>query len=86
MDEIIKQVNSPELLKELSCKELGAYCDSVRKFIVESVRHSGGHLASSIGAVELAVALHYVFDCPKDKILWDVGHQAYAQKIITGRA
>ncbi|WP_251547129.1 1-deoxy-D-xylulose-5-phosphate synthase [Pumilibacter intestinalis] len=86
MDEIIKQVNSPERLKELSCKELGAYCDSVRKFIVESVRHSGGHLASSIGAVELAVALHYVFDCPKDKILWDVGHQAYAHKIITGRA
>lgn len=86
MDEIIKQVNSPVDLKKLSYGKLTEYCSSLRSYIDETVRHTGGHLASSLGAVELAVALHYVFDCPTDKILWDVGHQAYAHKIITGRA
>lgn len=86
MEDIISKVNSPDALKKLNCGELTQYCDSLRRFIVESVKQSGGHLASSIGAVELAVALHYVFNCPKDKILWDVGHQSYAHKIITGRA
>ncbi len=86
MDEIIRQVNSPKELKKLNGRALNDYCCALRKFIIETVRSTGGHLASSLGAVELAVALHYVFDCPTDKILWDVGHQSYAHKIITGRA
>ncbi len=86
MDELIKQVNTPSDLKKLHGNQLNAYCESLRRFILQTVPYTGGHLASSLGAVELSVALHYVFDCPKDKILWDVGHQAYAHKIITGRA
>ncbi len=86
MDETIGQVNSPQELKKLNYRKLTEYCEYLRDFIMGSVRNTGGHLASSLGAVELAVALHYVFDCPSDKILWDVGHQAYAHKIITGRA
>ncbi len=79
------RVNSPQELKELALDELPAYCDEVRRFIVESLSHTPGHLASSLGAIEFTVALHYVFDTPHDKIIWDVGHQAYAHKIITGR-
>lgn len=86
MDELIGKIQSPADLKKLHKSELGAYCESLRRFIMETVPYTGGHLASSLGAVELAVALHYVFDSPTDKILWDVGHQAYAHKIITGRA
>ncbi len=86
MENCIEQVNSPEDLKKLNYSELLEYCDGLRAFIMETVQHTGGHLASSLGAIELTVALHYVFDCPTDKILWDVGHQAYAHKIITGRA
>ncbi len=78
-------VNSPAALKQLSLDQLGAYCEEVRRFIIESLARAPGHLASSLGAVELTVALHYVFDSPEDKIIWDVGHQAYAHKIITGR-
>ncbi|MDR2894813.1 MAG: 1-deoxy-D-xylulose-5-phosphate synthase, partial [Alistipes sp.] len=78
-------VDSPGDLKALELDELPAYCDEVRRFIVESLARAPGHLASSLGAVELTVALHYVFDTPGDKIVWDVGHQAYAHKIITGR-
>ncbi|MDR2891049.1 MAG: 1-deoxy-D-xylulose-5-phosphate synthase [Alistipes sp.] len=78
-------VSSPEDLKRLAPEELPAYCDEVRRFIVESLARNPGHLASSLGAVELTVALHYVFDAPADKLVWDVGHQAYAHKIITGR-
>lgn len=85
MTDLIKQVNSPADLKALDYRKLNEYCGDLRDFILDTVRNTGGHLASSLGAVELTVALHYVFDCPKDKILWDVGHQAYAHKIITGR-
>ena len=81
----LNSVNSPDDLKRLSLDELTAYCGEVRRFIIESLARAPGHLASSLGAIELAVALHYVFDTPSDKIVWDVGHQAYAHKIITGR-
>jgi 1-deoxy-D-xylulose-5-phosphate synthase len=81
----LPSINSPEELKRLSLEELPAYCEEVRRFIIESLARAPGHLASSLGAVEIAVALHYVFDTPDDKLLWDVGHQAYAHKIITGR-
>ena len=86
MDAIIEQVNSPADLKKLRKSDLPAYCEALRRYIMDVVPYTGGHLASSLGAVELAVALHYVYDSPTDKILWDVGHQAYAHKIITGRA
>ncbi len=86
MNTRIAQVNSPADLKKLSYKELLSYCAELRECIKETVSRTGGHLASSLGAVELAVALHYVFDSPRDKLLWDVGHQAYAHKLITGRA
>lgn len=86
MDPIISKIDSPEKLKKLDYRQLNEYCYSLRHFIMETVQHTGGHLASSLGTVELSVALHYVFNCPHDKILWDVGHQAYAHKIITGRA
>ena len=79
------RVNSPAELKELPLDELAPYCEEVRRFIIESLAHTPGHLASSLGAIEFTVALHYVFDTPHDKIIWDVGHQAYAHKIITGR-
>lgn len=85
MSDYLEKVNSPADLKKLSKKELGAYADEVRNLIVETVKRCGGHLASNLGTVELTIALHYVFDCPKDKILFDVGHQSYTHKIITGR-
>ena len=82
---LLEKINSPEDLKNLSRKELPLLAAEIRELIVEVVSKSGGHLASSLGAVELAIALHYVFDTPHDKIVWDVGHQTYAHKIITGR-
>ena len=78
-------INSPEDLRKLAIDELPRYCDEVRQYIIEQCAINPGHLASSLGAVELAVAVHYVYDTPTDKLVWDVGHQAYAHKIITGR-
>ena len=78
-------INSPEDLRKLSSADLPLLAAELRHFIVNSVSQTGGHLASSLGAVELAVALHYVFNTPDDPIVWDVGHQAYAHKILTGR-
>ena len=82
---LLQQIKSPEDLKKLSLPQLAIYADEVRRFLVSSVSKTGGHLASNLGIVEIAVALHYVFDSPKDKIVWDVGHQSYVHKIITGR-
>ena len=82
---LLLHIDSPEDLKRLSAEELRAYCDELRRYIVDECSVNPGHLASSLGAVELAAALHYVFDTPADKIVWDVGHQTYAHKIITGR-
>lgn len=81
----LNEVSSPAALKRLSEEELELYCAEVRQYIIEQCAVNPGHLASSLGAVELAVALHYVYDVPTDKLIWDVGHQAYAHKIITGR-
>lgn len=78
-------VDSSADLKELSPEELTVYCAELRDFIIEELSKNPGHLGSSLGALELAVAINYVFDTPDDKVIWDVGHQAYAHKIINGR-
>ncbi|MFC1878030.1 1-deoxy-D-xylulose-5-phosphate synthase, partial [Thermodesulfobacteriota bacterium] len=82
---ILDNISSPHDLKNLSRNRLKLLSGELRKRIVDVVSQKGGHLASSLGTVELTIALHYVFDTPEDKIIWDVGHQAYAHKIITGR-
>jgi len=81
----LEKINSPADLKKLSRKDLPVLAEEIRKVIVEVVSKTGGHLASSLGTVELAIAIHYVFDTPTDKLIWDVGHQAYAHKLLTGR-
>ena len=82
---LLSEVNSPDDLKKLNINELRQYCDEARSFLIDSVSKTGGHLASNLGVVELTVALHRVFDVPQDKIVWDVGHQSYTHKLITGR-
>ncbi len=82
---LLSIINSPEDLKKLEEGELPQLCSEIRKFIIDVVSHHPGHLGASLGAVELAVAIHYVFNTPYDKLIWDVGHQAYAHKILTGR-
>ena len=79
------QVNTPADLRQLTIDQLPDYCQEVRQYIIEQCAKNPGHLASSLGAVEIAVAVHYVYDTPNDKLIWDVGHQAYAHKIITER-
>ena len=81
----INKIDSPADLKKLKVSELPAVCAELRQFIIEALSKNPGHLGSSLGAIELTVALHYVFDTPNDKLVWDVGHQAYAHKILTGR-
>lgn len=81
----LEQIQSPDDLKQLKVSDLPALAREVRNIIVEVVSRNGGHLASSLGAVELSIALHYVFDTPRDRIIWDVGHQSYAHKLLTGR-
>jgi 1-deoxy-D-xylulose-5-phosphate synthase len=85
MTEILPRINSPADVKGLTLAELEQLAGELRAFIIELVSHTGGHLAPNLGVVELTVALHYVFDAPRDKIIWDVGHQAYGHKILTGR-
>jgi len=85
MGRYLDQIESPEDLKALSIAQLESLAQEVRERLISVVSVTGGHLASSLGAVELAIAIHYVFNCPHDKIVWDVGHQAYAHKILTGR-
>ncbi|MGB9835415.1 MAG: 1-deoxy-D-xylulose-5-phosphate synthase [Candidatus Saccharicenans sp.] len=82
---ILPSINSPEDLKKLSIEQLEELAREIRLTILETVSQTGGHLASNLGAVELTLALHYVFDSPRDKIIWDVGHQCYTHKLITGR-
>lgn len=82
---ILDKINSPEDLRRLDIEELRPLCGEIRDYIVRCCADNPGHLASSLGAVELIVGLHYVFDTPKDKLVFDVGHQAYAHKILTGR-
>ena len=83
--DILGNINSPADLRKLNIEELARLCGEIREYMVECCSKNPGHLGSSLGAVELAVALHYVYDTPNDKLVWDVGHQAYAHKIITGR-
>lgn len=82
---LLNKINSPRELKELDVSQLPQLCDELREFIIEQLANNPGHLGSSLGVVELAVALHYVFDTPHDRLVWDVGHQAYPHKILTGR-
>ncbi len=81
----IEKIKNPEDLKKLSIPELKELADELRDIIIETVATNGGHLASNLGTVDLTVALHYVFNLPEDKIVWDVGHQAYTHKLLTGR-
>ena len=85
MIELLKTIHSPEDVKKLSIEELDELAKEIRTFLVQSLSQTGGHLASNLGVVELTLALHYVFNSPEDKFIWDVGHQAYVHKILTGR-
>ncbi|MHC4706646.1 MAG: 1-deoxy-D-xylulose-5-phosphate synthase N-terminal domain-containing protein, partial [Planctomycetota bacterium] len=85
MSSLLEQINSPEDLRELSVPQLRGLAEEIRRLIVDAVSSRGGHLASNLGVVELTLALHYVFEFKKDKLLWDVGHQCYTHKIVTGR-
>ena len=82
---LLDTISTPAQLRELDRKQLPQLADELRSFLVDSVSRTGGHLASNLGTVELTVALHYVFDTPNDKLIWDVGHQTYAHKVLTGR-
>ena len=82
---LLTNINYPSDIKKLNVNQLPQLCDEFRHFIIEQLANNPGHLGSSLGVVELAVAIHYVFDTPHDRIIWDVGHQAYPHKILTGR-
>ncbi len=82
---ILETVNSPEDIKKLTDSEIVTLCDEIREFLVDNVERTGGHLASNLGATELTVAIHRVFNSPKDHVIFDVGHQSYVHKLITGR-
>ncbi len=84
-DNILNTINSPDDLRQLSQDDLPQLCEEIRQFLISSLSTNPGHFASSMGAVELTVALHYVFNTPYDRIVWDVGHQAYGHKLLTGR-
>jgi len=82
---VMANVNDPADLRRLSLAELNKLAEEIRRLIINTVASTGGHLASSLGTVELTLAVHFVFNTPEDKLIWDVGHQAYAHKIVTGR-
>ncbi|MCO6428155.1 1-deoxy-D-xylulose-5-phosphate synthase [Nitrosomonas communis] len=82
---LLDRVNTPAELRKLERKQLPQFADELRRFLIESVAKTGGHLSSNLGTVELTIALHYVFNTPYDRLVWDVGHQTYAHKILTGR-
>ena len=81
----LDKIKSPDDLKLIPAKDMPALCDELREFLIENVGKQGGHLASNLGVTELTVALHRVFNSPDDHIVFDVGHQSYVHKIITGR-
>jgi 1-deoxy-D-xylulose-5-phosphate synthase len=85
MTKVLDQIHTPHDVKKLDLEELETLCHEIREEIVSTVSKTGGHLASSLGVVELTAVLHYIFDFPKDKVIWDVGHQSYAHKLLTGR-
>src|SRR5438477_5331558 len=82
---LLSTINFPEDLKKLSREQLHQICNELRQYIIDVVSVNGGHFAASLGVVELTLALHYVFNTPADQLVWDVGHQAYGHKILTGR-
>jgi len=82
---LLEEINSPQDLKKLPQEKLQSVADEIRQLILDTVSKNGGHLASSLGVIELTVVLHYLFNAPEDYIFWDVGHQSYAHKILTGR-
>ena len=82
---LLRALNSPADLRAHSEGKLGEVCNELREYLIRSVATRGGHFAAGLGTVELPVALHYVFDTPRDRLVWDVGHQTYAHKILTGR-
>ncbi|MGB1310422.1 MAG: 1-deoxy-D-xylulose-5-phosphate synthase N-terminal domain-containing protein, partial [Leucothrix sp.] len=82
---MLEEMMSPAKMRELDKESLPGLCDELRQFILQSVSQSGGHFSAGLGTVELTVALHYVFNTPEDRLVWDVGHQAYPHKVLTGR-
>ena len=80
----LDQINFPDDLRNVSIKDLNQVAEELRHKTIEAVSKTGGHLGAGLGVIELTIALHYIFDTPKDKIIWDVGHQAYPHKILTG--
>ncbi|MDT8337548.1 MAG: 1-deoxy-D-xylulose-5-phosphate synthase N-terminal domain-containing protein, partial [Candidatus Izemoplasmatales bacterium] len=80
------EIKDPQFLKTLSIKELNELSNEIRLFLIDQISKTGGHLSSNLGVVELTIALHYVFNSPEDRLIFDVGHQAYVHKILTGRA
>src|SRR3982750_397278 len=85
MYDLLQTINNPADLRALDRKQLQQVAVELREFLIDSVSQTGGHLSSNLGTVELTIALHYVYDTPHDRIVWDVGHQTYAHKILTGR-
>ena len=82
---ILDQIHSPADIKNLSIEELNTLADEIKVFLIESIEKTGGHLSSNLGTIELTLAMHFVFDSPDDTFIWDVGHQAYTHKVLTGR-
>ena len=82
---VLDKINKVGDIKKLSSKELNILANDIRQFLIQGISQTGGHLASNLGVVELTMALHLAFDLPKDKIIWDVGHQSYTHKLLTGR-
>ena len=82
---ILENIRGPRDLKALSESDLGELSEEIREFLVHAVARTGGHLGPNLGVVELTIALHYVFSTPKDKFVWDVSHQIYVHKLLTGR-
>ncbi|MDC1286929.1 1-deoxy-D-xylulose-5-phosphate synthase, partial [Gammaproteobacteria bacterium] len=82
---ILARIESPDDLRELDESELPELASELRAFLLQSLSKTGGHLASGLGSIEITIALHYLFDTPKDRLIWDVGHQCYPHKILTGR-
>ena len=82
---ILERINEPQDIKNLTYDEMQILAGEIREFLISTISQTGGHLASNLGVVELTIALYRVFDLPRDKVIWDVGHQAYTHKILSGR-
>ena len=85
MYDLLTTINDPRELRQLDRKQLPQLAQELRQFLLDSVSQTGGHLSSNLGTVELTIALHYVFNTPHDRLVWDVGHQTYGHKVLTGR-